>query len=115
MADVNRKNELDKLLAAIQEPSQSAPINELIEYLRLVSLAHGPTAIGLCICESFIPRLPLRYKRVGMILDSNPVPNKFFALQVRDLHVRDSENVTTFGGGNLQQLAKSLSEEECKL
>lgn len=66
MADVNRKKELGKLLAAIQQPSQSASINELIEYLRLV----------------------------------------------RDLHVRDSENVTTFGGGNLQQLAKNLTEEE---
>ena len=33
-------------------------------------------------------------------------------LKVRDLRIRDSENVTTFGGGNLPQLAKTLPEEE---
>lgn len=33
-------------------------------------------------------------------------------LKVRDLHLRDSENVTTYGGQNLQKLAAALSEEE---
>jgi len=31
---------------------------------------------------------------------------------VRDLHMRDSENVTTYGGQNLQKLAAALTEEE---
>ena len=35
-------------------------------------------------------------------------------LQVRDLHMRDSENVTTYGGQNLQKLAAALKEEECE-
>jgi hypothetical protein len=35
-------------------------------------------------------------------------------LKVRDLHMRDSENVTTYGGQNLQKLAAALTEEERK-
>ena len=35
-------------------------------------------------------------------------------LKVRDLHMRDSENVTTYGGKHLRQLAAALPEEECK-
>ncbi len=33
-------------------------------------------------------------------------------LKVRDLHMRDSENVTTYGGQHLQKLAAALPEEE---
>lgn len=35
-------------------------------------------------------------------------------LQLRDLRIRDSDNVVTYGGHNLQQLAAALPEEECK-
>ncbi len=35
-------------------------------------------------------------------------------MKVRDLHMRDSENVTTYGGQNLQKLAAALTQEERK-
>ena len=38
-----------------------------------------------------------------------------FCLQLRDLRVRDSENVVTYGGFNLQKLAAAVPEEECEL
>lgn len=66
MAEKNRRKEVETLLAAIRQPGQTVPVQELIEYLRLV----------------------------------------------RDLHMRDSENVTTYGGQNLPKLAAALPEEE---
>lgn len=36
-------------------------------------------------------------------------------LQLRDLRVRDAENVVTYGGHNLQKLAAAVPEEERKL
>lgn len=35
-------------------------------------------------------------------------------LQLRDLRVRDAENVVTYGGHNLQKLAAAVPEEERK-
>ena len=35
-------------------------------------------------------------------------------LQLRELRIRDSDNVVTYGGQNLQQLAAAVPEEECK-
>ena len=38
MTDSNRRQELEALLAVLQQPGHAVPSQELIEYLRLVSL-----------------------------------------------------------------------------
>lgn len=38
MSDTNRRKELEVLSAALQQPGQHVPVEELAEYLRLVSL-----------------------------------------------------------------------------
>lgn len=52
MADKNRRKEVEALLAAIRQPGQTVPVQELIEYLRLVSVARGTDSL-LCIAQKF--------------------------------------------------------------
>lgn len=93
MAEQNRCKELESLLASFQNPGQAMPIPELADYLRLVR--------DIAVQCSEATAMMLR-----------PV---LLALQVRDLRVRDSENVVTHGASNLQKLAAAVPEEECKL
>lgn len=93
MADQNRRKQLASLLAAFQSPGHALPIPELAEYLRLVR----GVSYALHSHDADVPH----------ILQYSP-------LQLRDLRIRDSDNVVTYGGHNLQQLAAALPEEECK-
>ena len=69
------------------------PMPELADYLRLVC------------------KIAAQYSEATVIM-LRPV---LFNLQLRDLRVRDSENVVTYGGHNLHKLAAAVPEEECKL
>lgn len=90
MAEQNRCKELESLLASFQNPGLAMPTPELAEYLRLVrTVAVHCSKTGVTL----------------LLTCSSP-------LQLRDLRIRDSENVVLYGGHNLQQLAAAVPEEE---
>lgn len=62
-------------------------------------------------CLRLVRELALQCSDASVIM-LRPV---LFSLQLRDLRVRDSENVVTHGGYNLQRLAAAVPEEECKM